>query len=99
MTKLDLERKHGVHASRHSITGAREIPTVTKSVRHATTKRSASRRAPPAFPIGGPNAESAALQVYAGDSCDDRVSEDIFDVENEYAEVAIIVQKLNRGLH
>lgn len=62
-------------------------------------KRIASRRWLTAFPIAGPEAENAVLRAYAADSCEDRVSEDIFDVEDEYAEVAIIVQHLSRGLH
>ncbi len=37
-------------------------------------------------------AEYAALRANAADTCDDRVSEDIFDVEDERAEVEIIVR-------
>lgn len=42
------------------------------------------------FPINDLEAENTLLRAYAADSCDDRVSEDIFDVEDKYAEVAII---------
>lgn len=37
-------------------------------------------------------AEYALLQANAADTCDDRVSDDIFDVEDEHAEVDIIVR-------
>lgn len=62
-------------------------------------KRIAFRRKLAAFSIAGPEAENAVLRANAADSCDDRVSEDIFDVEDEYAEVAIVVKTLNRTLH
>lgn len=62
-------------------------------------KRIALRRKLASFRIAGPEAEKALQRAYAEDSCDDRVSEDIFDVEDEYAEVAIIVQNLKRELH
>jgi len=62
-------------------------------------KRIASRRRLAASPIAGPQAENALLRAYSADSFDDRVSEDIFDVEDEYAEMAIIAQHLNRALH
>jgi hypothetical protein len=60
-------------------------------------KRSAFRdRKLPAPPITWREAEYAALRVNAADTCDDRVSENIFDVEDEHAEVDIIV---NRMIH
>jgi len=62
-------------------------------------KRIASRRKPAAFPNADPEAENAVQRAYAADSYDDRVNEDIFDVEDEDAEVAIIVQYLKRSLH
>jgi len=62
-------------------------------------KRIVSRRRRAEFPIASAEAENAVLRAYAADSCDDRVSEDIFDVEDEYAEAAIIVSNLNRALH
>ena len=43
------------------------------------------------LPIAWREAEYAALRVNAADKCDDRVSEDIFDVEDERAEVGFIV--------
>lgn len=49
------------------------------------------------FPISWREAEYAALRVIATDTCDDRVSEDIFDIEDERAEVEIIVHRLNHG--
>jgi hypothetical protein len=50
----------------------------------------------PLLPIGWREAEYAALQVNAADTCDDRVSEDIFDVEDEWAAVGVIAERLNR---
>jgi hypothetical protein len=45
----------------------------------------------PEPPIAWGEAEYAALRVGATDTFDDRVSEDIFDAEDERAEVDIIV--------
>jgi hypothetical protein len=42
------------------------------------------------LPIAWREAEYAALRVNAADTCDDRVSDDIFDAEDERAEVDII---------
>lgn len=39
----------------------------------------------------------ALLRAYEADSCDDRVSEEIFDVEDEHAEVAIIQSLVARS--
>lgn len=44
-------------------------------------------------------AERAAQLDQAAESWDDSVSEDIFDVEDDDAEVAFIVQNLKRRLH
>jgi hypothetical protein len=58
----------------------------------ATMKRPALRhRKSPQLPIAWREAEYAALRKNDADTCDDRVSEDIFDVEDERAEVDIIV--------
>ena len=58
-------------------------------------KRAAFRhRKLPELPIAWREAEYAALRVNAADTCDDRVSEDIFDVEDEHAEVDIIVHRM-----
>lgn len=51
----------------------------------------------PKFPIVWREAEYAARRANAADTCDDRVSEDIFDVEDERAEVDIIVQRMIHG--
>jgi len=48
-------------------------------------------RKSPQFPIAWREAEYAALRADATDTFDDRVSENIFDVEDERAEVDIIV--------
>lgn len=65
-----------------------------------TIKRSAfHRRNLPQFPIAWRKAESAALRANAADTCDDRVSENIFDVEDERAEVDIIVHRMNHGVN
>jgi hypothetical protein len=63
-----------------------------------TAKHSAFRRRnSPQLPIAWREAESAALRANAADTCDDRVSENIFDVEDERAEVDIIVHRMNHG--
>lgn len=49
------------------------------------------------LPVAWCEAEYAALRAEAGDACDDRVSENIFDVEDERAEVDIIVHGMIRG--
>jgi len=54
-----------------------------------------SRKSPP-FPIAWREAEYAALRADAADTGDDRVSENIFDVEDERAEVDIIVHGMMR---
>lgn len=43
------------------------------------------------LPIAWREAEYAALRANAADTCDDRVSENIFDVEDERAEIDLIV--------
>ena len=63
-------------------------------------KRTAFRsRKSPERPIAWREAEYAALRAIASDTCDDRVSEDIFDIEDERAEVEIIVHRLNHGVN
>lgn len=51
------------------------------------------------LPIAWCEAEYAALQAEAGDAGDDRVSENIFDVADERAEVDIIVHGMIRGVN
>lgn len=51
----------------------------------------------PEHPIAWREAEYAALQADSADTFDDRVSEDIFDVEDEHAEVHIIARRMSRG--
>jgi hypothetical protein len=51
---------------------------------------------PPGLPVAWRKAEYAALQIGDADTFDDRVSENIFDVDDERAEVDIIV---NRMIH
>lgn len=61
-------------------------------------KRSAVRSPKsPALPIAWCEAEYAALQANAADTCDDRVSETIFDVDDERAEIDIIVHGLTHA--
>ena len=45
-------------------------------------------------PIRWRDAEYAALRTIAADTCDDRVSENIFDIEDERAEVENIVHRM-----
>ena len=49
------------------------------------------------LPIAWREAEYAALLANAEDTCDDRVSENIFDVEDERAEVDIIAHRMIPG--
>ena len=51
------------------------------------------------LPIAWLQAEYAALRKNEADTCDDRVSEDIFDIEDERAEVDIIVQGMIHGVN
>jgi hypothetical protein len=60
----------------------------------STTLRS---RKIPQLPLAWREAEFAARQINADDTCDDRVSENIFDVEDEWAEVDIIVHGMIHG--
>jgi len=59
-------------------------------------KRSAIRsRSSPELPIAWREAEYAALRFNAADTCDDRVSDDIFDIDDERAEVDSIVHSMS----
>ena len=49
------------------------------------------------LPIAWNEAEFAAVWADIPDTCNDRVSDDIFDVEDEHAEVEIIVRGMNHG--
>jgi len=60
-------------------------------------KRSAAHSPKRALPISWRDAENAALLANAADTCDDRVSENIFDVDDEREEVDIIVHGLMHG--
>jgi hypothetical protein len=61
-------------------------------------KRSAFRsRKLPELPIAWREAEYAALRTNAADTCDDRVSENIFDAEDERVEVENIVHGMIHG--
>lgn len=53
----------------------------------------------PTLPIAWREAEYAARKINAEDTCDDRVSENIFDVEDERTEVDIIVSRMSRDLN
>ena len=55
------------------------------------------RRKLPELPIAWREAEYAALRANAADTCDDCVSENIFDDEDERAEVDIIVHRIIHG--
>lgn len=63
-------------------------------------KRTAiSRQKLPGIPIAWREAEYAARRINAEDTCDDRVTEDIFDIEDERAEVDNIVSMMSHGLN
>jgi hypothetical protein len=51
----------------------------------------------PELPIAWREAEYAALRAIAADTCDDRVSENMFDIEDERAEVEVIVHRMHHG--
>lgn len=53
----------------------------------------------PKFPIRWRQAEDVALRKIDADTCDDRVSEDIFDIEDERAEIGIIVKGMRHDLN
>jgi hypothetical protein len=53
----------------------------------------------PQPPIVWREAEFAARRINAEDTCDDRVSDNIFDIEDEWAEVDIIVHRLGHDLN
>jgi hypothetical protein len=59
-------------------------------MKHGTVRsRNSTKR-----PLAWREAEYAALRFNAADTCDDRVSESIFDAEDERAEVGIIVDRM-----
>ena len=61
-------------------------------------KRTAIRRRKlPELPIAWREAEYAALRANAAGTCDDHVSENIFEVEDERAEVDILVHRMIHG--
>lgn len=53
------------------------------------------RRRSTGLPIAWQEAEYVALQANANDKCDDRVSDDIFDVDDERAEVSSIMHRID----
>jgi hypothetical protein len=55
--------------------------------RHTRKHAKFGRRILPQLPIAWRAAESVAVRANAADTCDDRVSENIFDVEDERAEM------------
>ncbi|MEO8143729.1 MAG: hypothetical protein ABI654_05895 [Betaproteobacteria bacterium] len=59
-------------------------------MRHIQVRRRKSLE----IPIAWREAEYAALQANADDKCDDRVSDDIFDVDDERAEVDSILHRI-----
>jgi hypothetical protein len=61
-------------------------------MKSATLRSQNLSQLPPAWR----QAEYAARKINAEDTCDDRVSENIFDVEDEWAEVDIIVQGMTQ---
>jgi hypothetical protein len=58
-----------------------------------------SRPKLPKLPIDWRAAERAMLRTNAADTCNIRVSEDIFDVDDERAEVDVIVHSKNYSLN
>jgi hypothetical protein len=63
-------------------------------------KRAAPRNTKPTeLPLAWRDAEYAALQADAADSCDDRVSQNMFDTDDEREEVDTIMHGLEHGSH
>jgi hypothetical protein len=59
----------------------------------------ARRRKPSKPPIAWREAEYAALSDASAESFEDRVSEDMFNAEDERVEIALIVQRMTYGLN
>lgn len=51
---------------------------------------------PTVLPVAWREAEYAAAKLISSDTCDDRVSDSIYDAEDERAEVDHIVQQMHR---
>ena len=51
------------------------------------------------LPLAWREAEYAALQAEAADTCDDRVSQNMFDIDDERAEVDIVVQGMSHDVN
>jgi len=87
---------YGIHAARIN---DGEFTHAANRYGDQTMKRNASRSHKlPKLPITWTwrDAEYAALRADAADSCDDRVSENFFNSEDERAEVDIIVHGMMR---
>jgi hypothetical protein len=59
----------------------------------------ARRKKTSALPVAWREAEYAALSARSADRFEDRVSEDVFNVEDERVEIALIVQRMPYGLN
>ena len=53
----------------------------------------------PALPAAWRKSEYTMRQINVADTCDDRVSENIFDAEDERAAVDAIVRGMTQGAH
>ena len=49
------------------------------------------------LPVAWREAEYAVIWANVTDTCEDRISENIFDIEDEHTEVDIIVRRMMRG--
>lgn len=63
------------------------------------TRAAVRRRKSAVIPLAWQQAEYAALRAIAADTCDDRVSEEIFDFEDEHAEIDLIVPRTHQWAH
>jgi hypothetical protein len=60
-------------------------------------KRAAARHPrSPRVPLAWRHAEYAALRAIEADDCDDRVSDDIFDIDDERTAVDLIISGMTR---
>ena len=59
----------------------------------------ARRRKSSELPVAWREAEYAALSAKSAERFDDRVSEDMFNVEDERLEIALILQRMPHGLN
>jgi hypothetical protein len=85
-----------MYACEHVFAGFEHMLRGCWQTRRVNVKRNTlPRRKSPELPIAWREANYAVLQAHAADKSG--VSEDFFDVEDEQAEVEVIVQRMTHG--